>query len=292
MIRPIAVGGTGESYANDIRTAVPAGSMLSFVTNSLDPQYFNTAWWVGYPSAYGVPMSFEASVDAGLDALDAKVQAALTAGNKVVLLGYSQGAVIVRRYLAALAEGEYGDAENYTDLIVGAACVADPYRDQGNYIGAVDPGGYGLAGTTTFWQDGYLLEAAAERDPITAAPADSMLRIIADLTRFMSIDMRKVHEWFADMIKTIRDDGWQKANLDWGQFWVTGQRVQNAIDLAGGYFPLRKYKTMPWLPEIVINPGGGRHTCYATERVPGSNLTYCEMLAFEINYLAFKGHSA
>lgn len=284
MIRPIAVGGTGESYPGDARTTMPEPviSMLSFITQKLDPDYYLPGRWVGYPASYGDPMPYETSVEEALNNLDPVVQAALTAGEQVVLLGYSQGASVVRRYLSALAAGEYGDPDSYYGDILGAACVADPYRPEGVALG-YEPGGYGIAGETGIWEDGFLLEVAASRDPICAAQYNSLLRTVADLSGFMSTDIRNLQGWMKAMMKTIQDRGWQNANLDWGQFWLVGQRVNEAIDMAGGYLPRIEYKTLPWLPPIVVNPGGGRHTCYGVERMPGSQYTYCEMLALELN---------
>lgn len=287
MIRPIAVGGTGESFPGDARIEMPEPmiSMLSFITEKLDEEYYLPGRWVGYPASYGDPMPYETSVQEALDNLDPVVQAALTAEEQVVLLGYSQGASVVRRYLSAIRAGEYGDPEGYVGLILGAACVADPYRPEGVVVG-YEPGGYGIAGTTPQWEDSFLLEVAAHRDPICAAPYNSLLRTIADLSGFMSTDIRNLQGWMKAMMKTIQDRGWQNANLDWGQFWLVGQRVNEAIDMAGGYLPRIEYKTMPWLPPIVINPGGGRHTCYGMEKMPNSQYTYCEMLALELNSIA------
>lgn len=293
MIRPIAVGGTGESYPGDERTEMPAKeiSMLTFITEKLDPDYYLPGRWVGYPASYGDPMPYETSVEEALLNLDPIVQAALSADEKVVLLGYSQGASVVRRYLSEIARGEFGDPDTYYGgKLLGAACVADPYRPEGVALGH-DPGGYGIAGQTQVWEEGYLLEVAASRDPICAAQDNSLLRTVADLSGFMSTDIRNLHDWMKAMMKTIQDRGWQNANLDWGQFWLVGQRVNEAIDMAGGYLPRIEYKTFPWLPPVVINPGGGRHTCYGVERMPGSQYTYCEMLALQLNDAAKAGQA-
>lgn len=284
MIKPIAVGGTSESYAGDVRTEMPVKevSMLTYVTNALSEEYFEPARWVGYPASYATPMPYEESVGEGIDNLHPVVEDAIAEFDRVALLGYSQGASVVRRYLAKLAAGDYGDPADYEGVIVGAGCVADPYRPEGNALG-FEPGGYGLAGKTTVWDGGYLFEVAAHRDPICAAKYNSYLRDVADFTGYMTPDPRKLDQWMKKNIATIKDKGWQNANLDWGQFWLTGQRVNNSIDEAGGYLQRIEYQTMPWLPPIVINPGGGRHTCYGVELLPGSIYTYCETLAMAMN---------
>ena len=284
MILPIAVPGTSESHPGDTRTEMPdpSVSMLTNVTDHLDPDIFLPGRFVGYPAAYGDPMSYEESVAEGIDNLEQVVYQAMQDDQKMVLLGYSQGATIVRRYLAAVATGVYGDPAMFHGVILGAGCVADPYRPKGNCLG-IDPGGFGLAGKTTVWPDGFLYEVAATRDPICAAPENSYLRTVADFTGYMTTDPSQLILWMQAMITTLRDVGWQNANLDWGQFWLTGQRVNEAVDYAGGYLPRVEYRVTPWMPPVVINPGGGRHTCYGVETMPGSQLTYCQALADAIN---------
>jgi hypothetical protein len=108
----------------------------------------------------------------------------------------------------------------------------------------------------------------------------------------MSTDPRELAEWMQSIIVKVQQRGWQNANLDWGQFWLTGQRVNEAVDYAGGYLPRLEYKTTDWTPPIVINPGGGRHTCYGTELVPGSHFTYCELLAMALNSIGEQVNAA
>ena len=70
-----------------------------------------------------------ASLSAYLDSQ----RACLDAGEKLVLAGYSQGALIVH---LAIANGW-----EYADSLVGALLVADPFRDPGvRNIGSADPG--------------------------------------------------------------------------------------------------------------------------------------------------------
>ena len=250
MIIPVVVGGTSESYVNDLRTTVPENSMCEFTTRHLDPLYFDTARWCGYPSAYGSSMDYEESVAAGIAALWDVVETYIGEGEQVVLVGYSQGAAIIRRFLAKLAAGDYGDPTVFKDVILGAALIADPYRPEGYGIDTIPPG-YGVAGKTTIWTDGYLKEVAAPRDPICASPYNSYIRTIADFSGYFSFHQRDLIMWAKQTIIKIQEQGWQNANLDWTQFWQTGQRVREAIDGIGGYLPYDKN----------LNPRGGWHTC-------------------------------
>jgi pimeloyl-ACP methyl ester carboxylesterase len=277
VIIPVVVGGTAESFVNDLRTTVPVGTMCEFTTRHLDPLFFGTPRWVGYPAAYGSTMDYEESVAIGIAELWEIVQVYIGEGEQVVLVGYSQGAAIIRRFLAKLAAGGYGDPSVFKDVIVGAALIADPYRPPGGtHLLDTIPPGYGVAGAREIWPDGYLVEVAAPRDPICASPYNSYIRTIADFSGFFSFEPRDLIMWAKQTIIKIQEQGWQNANLDWTQFWQTGQRVREAVDGIGGYLPYDKN----------LNPGGGRHTCYGTEKMPMSQFTYCERLAIEMNTIA------
>lgn len=277
MIIPVVVGGTSESFVGDDRTEVPVNSMCEFTTRHLDPLFFAPARWCGYPSSYGSSMDYEESVAVGIAELWEVVQIYIGEGEQVALVGYSQGAAIIRRFLAKLAAGGYGDPTVFKDVIVGAALIADPYRPEGaTYTLDTIPTGYGVAGKTEIWQDGYLVEVAAPRDPISGSPYNSYIRTLADFSGYFSFEPRDLIMWAKQTIIKIQEQGWQNANLDWTQFWQTGQRVREAIDGIGGYLPYDKN----------LNPGGGRHTCYGTERMPMSQYTYCERLAIEMNTIA------
>lgn len=275
-ITPIAMGGTSESYPGDTRTEMPAEAMLTSVTKCLDAAHFNPARWVGYPAMYAGDLSYEESMGYGIEALANVIAEENAAGNLIMLLGYSQSAVIMRRMLAMCKNGEMGDPDYLAAMIVGCALVADPVRPVGMAVGH-DPGGYGLAGTEPYWDAVPLWEAAADRDPICAAPYNSFLRTAADFTGFFGFTAKALNRWMTDAGQKIRNKEWQNANLDWGQFWLIGMRVNQAIDQLGGY-----------LPQSPLNPGGGRHTCYNKELVPGSPFTFCELLAVQMNTRARK----
>ncbi|WNY15128.1 lysin B [Rhodococcus phage MacGully] len=282
MIHPIVVGGTTESYPNDLRTTVPTNTMLHSVTKHLDPAHFAPARWVGYPAKYGDGGAYETSVNQGMWAtLLAMLEISGSAGdndpwyqdNHFWLIGYSQGATVIRRLNEELLKTN--SLPVMRRKIAGISGVADPYRPVGVALG-FDPGGFGVAGTANWDKGTPMLQIAASRDPICAAPYNSYIRTVADFTGYMSFtkpgDLAK---WASEVIRRIQNRGWQNANLDWGQFWLTGMRVAEAVDQLGGY-----------LPKSPLNPGGGRHTCYNIEKMPNSPFTYCERMAQEMNTIA------
>ncbi|WNM64943.1 lysin B [Rhodococcus phage Apiary] len=297
MIHVLVLGGTSESYPDDQRTEVPSNTMLYSITRHLDPAHFHPARWVGYPAQYAGSMDYEESVQVAIGNTyqvlgETMAGPGWAEGDRFWLIGYSQGATVVRR-MNELLLGENPTAESimeYRNAIAGISCVADPYRPEGVALG-FDPGGYGVAGKARYDKGTPMLQVAADRDPICAAPYNSFIRTVADFTGYFAMDKASLQEWARDLIKRIKSQGWQNANLDWGQFWLFGQRVDNAIDQLGGYLPRSEIRNpIPGLPPIVINPGGGRHTCYNIERMPNSPYTYCERIALEMNHIARRNH--
>lgn len=288
MITPIVMGGTTESYPGDQRTEVPRECLLYSVTRHLDPEYFNTARWVGYPALYAGDLSYEQSLAVGVEAMKAAVtEETAVKGNHVILLGYSQSAVVVRRLLAEAKTGKFGDPTWNAEWIKAAGLVADPVRPKGVALEYdPHPGWYGVAGTEPVWDAVPLLEMAAHRDPISSVPDNSLIRSLADFSGFFGFNQAALDRWVQDMIAKVKSKGWQNANLDWRQFWLVGQRVNEAVDALGGYLPRQEVRFSRFLPPSIVNPGGGRHTCYNIERMPGSQYTYCERLALELNRIA------
>lgn len=287
MITPIVMGGTTESYPGDTRTEVPSNTMLHGVTRHLDPTFFNPARWVGYPAQYAGQHSYEESMAIGTEALKTAITEETTAGNHVVLLGYSQSATIVRRLLAECMNGTFGDPVWNAAWIKAAGLIADPVRPKGVALGHdPHPGWYGVAGEEPVWDRVPLLEMAADGDIIASAPENSLVRSVADFSAFFGFSANGLHQWVAGLIRTVTSRGWQNANLDWGQFWLVGQRVDQAIEGLRGYLPRSEFRPTKWSAPIVINPRGGRHTCYGVEKMPNSIYTYTERLAVELNRIA------
>lgn len=258
--------------------------MLGFVTRELDPAFYNPARWIGYPAQYAGTMDYEASIGAAIVKAMPIILAQINQGNMVVLLGYSQGAVVARRILAQFGQGVYGPADSFRNKVIGAALVADPVRPPGKNLGNFVAPGSGVAGSEPIWDKAFLLELANPKDIICSAPYNSLIRTFADFTGFFATNPNSLNRWVSDTQKKIQKRGWQNANLDWGQFWLIGQRVAEAVEGLQGYLPTtRRRNPLPWLPDLVINPKGGQHTLYPQAIMPGENKTYCQVLAAELN---------
>ncbi len=272
LVKPIAVGGTFESWPGDPRQTLPMGSMLSGVTGRLDAKIFDRARWVGYPASYGGNLSFSQSVDEGVKRLDAVVFEELENHRYIVLLGYSQGSIVIRRWLQRTSQ--------VAGLvrIVGVGMVADPGREQGQAInvgatwsGIVDVG-KAPATITDRWYS-----VANPLDPITCLPDDSLLRSVAAFTEFFSTNPAYLDDWMRKNIEKLMTRKWQTANVPPASLaW----RVPQALEQAGRYLP----KDMKVFGRtVLVNPSGGQHTNYGSAQAPSSGRTYTQLLAEKLN---------
>jgi pimeloyl-ACP methyl ester carboxylesterase len=188
----LAVGGTGETHRKDPRTAV--SGMLAQVTDRLDERF--DCRWVRYPASYGpVPrrngISYRESVAAGVDNLRAEMA---RASGPVMLIGYSQGAVVIRQLLAT----------THAD-VAAVGFVADPYQPPGVVAGC---DGFGLAGHGPDLPEGLpALWIGHPGDVICNASDDSLLRDLADLTATFST--RDVRGWFAGLWHILRSNSFR-----------------------------------------------------------------------------------
>ncbi|WP_419221191.1 PE-PPE domain-containing protein [Gordonia sp. CPCC 206044] len=269
----LAVGGTGESFLGDRRPNV--SGLLSAVTSRLDERF--DCRWVGYPASYGPAprlggMSYLRSVAIGTDELHAALQR--TTG-PVALIGYSQGAVVIR---SALHDLSVMGAE-VLQRITAVGFVADPHQPPGVVPGCVGGGvaGPGLAlpsDLPVFW-------VGASDDAICNAGADSYLRDIADLTAGMTLG--RVREWYTYLWQVLRHNAFQNATrtrVGLGQMMRDIVRLRSASGEVRGYLP----GVIAWHGLRIRNRRGGRHTAYAREpyrrgSVTDPDSTGCEALA-------------
>lgn len=172
MIDIITCRGTGEAMNSP-------DNLLTHVTAALNPARFRLLGEVDYPACIGpanhagdpLGISEAESVTQGMASLAALIRAT---PNRVGLLGYSLGAELVSRFLAAKATGEYADCE-----LALAGLVANPDRAPGESIDAA-PVGFGINGAHAPWpQDIPTFTAANPADGITSCPAGSPLRNLA-----------------------------------------------------------------------------------------------------------------
>lgn len=196
------VGGTGESHLGDRRTEVTG--LLSGVADVLDERF--ACRWVGYPASYGPApepggMSFADSVAIGAARLASLLE--VSAGT-VALVGYSQGAVVIRTALAALADR----GDGVLGRILGIGFVADPHQPPGAVPGC---DGWGVAGPGEPLPPGIpVIWVGAPDDMICNARPDSLVRDIADLTRPMAAGT--AGRWLRSAWGTLRRNDLQNAD--------------------------------------------------------------------------------
>lgn len=270
-ITVLAVGGTGESHPGDERTQVTG--MLAGVTDALDHRF--AARWVPYPAAYGPTagrdgMAYIDSVACGVAAL---ARAVRVADGPVMLVGYSQGAAVVRAFLA------HPVSATLVGRVLAVGFVADPHQPPGVVPGCT---GWGVAGpgaqlpgvVPACW-------VGAPDDVICNASDDSLIRDVADLTD--SLSMLHVRRWISDMCAAVLSRRMQNAartSITPRQWRRDAHRIRAALAEVRGYLP-SKIALGKWR---LTNPGGGRHVSYDGEpyrRAPltDPDLTGCQMLA-------------
>lgn len=253
-ITVLTVGGTGESYRGDRRTAV--SGMLGAVVDDLDERFVPR--WVGYPASYGPAtgrrgISYADSVAEGVRSLR---QALTDTDGQVVIVGYSQGAVVVRRCVHELEL----DADLSIDRVIGLGFVADPHQPPGVVTGC---SGWGVAGEgpplpgriPAWW-------VGAPTDMICNAEPDSLIRDIADLTA--SLEFRRPLNWIRDMLVVLRDNAFQNAartSLRPAQWGRDVHRLRAAWRAVRRYLPA----LIVWHSLVITNRDGGRHTAYCRE---------------------------
>ncbi|MFW0796408.1 PE-PPE domain-containing protein [Gordonia sp. CPCC 205515] len=250
----LVVGGTGESFAGDDRTTVTG--MLAAVTDCLDDRF--AARWVGYPASYGPTpqldgVSYRQSLTVGERHLRDALRATI---GPVMLIGYSQGAVVIRAVLHDL----WRSGDPMLRRVLAAGFVADPHQPPGVVDGC---DGWGVAGPgpdlppglATYW-------VGAADDVICNAGADSLVRDIADLTASMAL--QRPREWAQQLWTLVRHNAFQNASrtsISLTQMRRDVGRIGAAAREVLGYLP----RVMRWHGVAVTNRLGGRHTSYARE---------------------------
>lgn len=273
-IHVLCIGGTSEVYSSGKLAnggfAVPKSAMHYGFANRLKKEIFEPEWIV-YPADYGANMSYRESVDIGIDATFARMREIVGADPqaKFILSGYSQGAAVAQ----ILAERICSEKDFLKGTwLLGTANIASPYRRQGTSITGMPPTpGFGLAGPGMYLGDKiFQFELVAPGDPISTGMNNSKLRQVAVLSEWMSA--KNPAKWVEKMIEATlegrvgtRRSTFVESVQAWSQAWPEVQR---------------------YLPWSQLNPNGGRHTCYATERskVDPRNRTYTDILADTLNW--------
>ncbi|QGP90418.1 PE-PPE domain-containing protein [Gordonia sp. 135] len=253
-ITVLVVGGTGESYPGDVRTEVTG--LLAGVADELDDRF--SSRWVAYPASYGPAphpggMSFADSVAIGARRLSELLER--TTG-PVALLGYSQGAVVIRAALAELGTRRH----HVVGRVLGVGLVADPHQPAG-----VIPGcdGWGVAGPGEQLPTGLpVVWVGAPDDMICNARADSLVRDIADLTRAMTF--AALGRWGGSAFGVLRRNAFQNARRTAVR---PSQWRRDVHRLASAWWEIRCYlpSMIRFLGVVWTNSPGGRHTSYRHE---------------------------
>lgn len=245
----LAIPGTFESHRGDDRIE-PVG-MCAQVTRYLDPEIFECVN-VGYPADFGLHGMSEVESMATCQArLHEMIRATPL---PVVLVGYSQGAQVVRKLLADIAADDVTTRDLF---IAGAGLIADPERNLGDAIaGSPNMGGCGIAGQGPAWPpDIPVWQLALRLDPITNSATSSPLRPIADVLKWFNV----FHpiDWIRDCRAMIAVRGAQSASFTLGSATLAVRDLDH-------------YLREHW------------HERYAIELFPGTDRTYTEQLAHVI----------
>ncbi|MGV9712302.1 PE-PPE domain-containing protein [Gordonia sp. NPDC003424] len=253
-ITVLVVGGTGESFDGDDRTDVTG--LLAGVTDCLDARF--VCRWVGYPASYGPTpradgMSYRRSLVAGMRQLGAALHR--TTG-PVMLIGYSQGAVVIRSLLHELDRTRSPLLEH----VMAVGFIADPHQPPGVVAGC---DGWGVAGPGEQLPPGLAAHwVGAADDVICNAGADSVIRDVADLTSSMALG--RPREWLRQMWMVLRKNTFQNAgrtSIGLSQVRRDIGRLHSAAREVTGYLPT----VIRWRGVVIHNRHGGRHTSYAGE---------------------------
>lgn len=255
------VPGTFEPVSQD---GFPVG-MLKRVSDQLPPDRFQCQQ-IRYPMSYGNPTAYEDSVGAGVKALLAGIR---QTANPAVLIGYSQGAVVVSRVAAEIRDGKHPDLD--VRMVV---TVANPERaeGEGGVPGSGIAGGRSLAGCPF-----PVVQLALPDDAITSASRDSLWRTVSDLSAYMSGDVRR---WAEKSLAALNRRQLQNLSRWENGLWMLGQtprRVSTAAREINGYLGRPAIGPIPAVPSI--------HTLYGVRKFPGTNRSYLDFAAERIRSL-------
>ena len=257
MIDVITVRGTGN-------TPGPRNGMCGLVATKLkfdkfqlsDCVYPATIGRVGASDGKGVPL--DVSVAIGVADLARQTAASK---NRVGLISYSLGGIIVSRFLEAVERGDFRNADGSKLDVAFAVNISNPSRAPGDSI--VPAPGFGLHSSHGKWPANTVVyELASPRDIICSADRFSPARHIAGaLSPFAALEQRRTDP-LADL--------WAMREADWFARFRPGRYTEAAIGLAGYLIPYG-------------NPQRTQHTMYGIEKVPGTNVTWTDWAAAEIN---------
>ncbi|MCZ4585313.1 alpha/beta fold hydrolase [Rhodococcus opacus] len=231
-------------------------NMLTNTTQLLDPARF-VVKQVPWEASYGpVPdpggSAFDKALSEGRTLL---LRMIAEDPSPVVLLGYSGGAALAGNVAAEVGRGQHPSLD-----VRGAGLIADPLRPA-----SPDLPGWGIAGQRLItgmpvWQ------IADPLDVICCCPDNSPLRTFADQSAAFSLADPRA--WVSDLVDRLRTRRWQAVILNWWRPWTVWQQYSEAIDDVNGYL------------------FRGDHTSYRVRLAPGTDRTYCALLADRVGSLS------
>lgn len=257
MIDVKVIRGTGNARG-------PLSDMCGLVTRKLNPQKFRlgevnypaTIGRIGATDGRGVPM--DQCVEIGVQDLARQVR---NSPNRAGIISYSLGGIVASRFLERVERGEWLN-ENGSKLDVAFVVnISNPSRAPGDSI--IPAPGFGLHSSHGKWPASTVVyELASPRDIICSADRFSPARHIAGaLSPFAALEQRRTDP-LADL-RAMRE-------ADWFARFRPGRYTEAAIGLAGYLIPYG-------------NPQRTQHTMYGIEKVPGTNVTWTDWAAAEIN---------
>ncbi|NIL77634.1 hypothetical protein [Rhodococcus sp. B10] len=251
-------------------TANQRGALNGAMTGHV-ARHFQNKWDlydISYSASIGniraageLPLSLDDSVTQAVADLVRFVQ---STNDVVGLVSYSLGGIAAMRFLEGVASGKYRNRDGSRMEIAFHVGIANPSRNRG------DSAVSGLKGSGLHSSHGPLpagmlnLEVCNPHDIIGNADEYSPARHIArGLSPFAALEGKA-----ADPFKSV--DALRKA--DWLARIRPGRYTEALIGLAGYAFP-----------NPARTPRTTEHTLYATERFPGSTLTWTDWAAAEID---------
>ncbi|OZC80220.1 hypothetical protein CH274_13375 [Rhodococcus sp. 06-418-5] len=242
----------------------PRNDMCGLVTRKLNPEKFRlfdvnypaTIGRIGASDGRGVPM--DQCVEIGVQDLARQV---LNSPNRAGIISYSLGGIVASRFLERVERGEWLNRNGSKLDIAFVVNIANPARAAGDSI--VPAPGFGLHSSHGKWPANTVVyELANPRDIICCADRFSPARrIAAGVSPYAALELNE-----SDPFKRL--DGLR--STDWLARLRGGSYTAAAAGLLGYLVPYG-------------NPPRTQHTAYAVEHVPGTNVTWTDWAAAELN---------
>lgn len=257
MIDVKVIRGTGNARG-------PLSDMCGLVTRKLNRDKFHlgevnypaTIGRIGASDGRGVPM--DQCVEIGVQDLARQVR---NSPNRAGIVSYSLGGIVASRFLERVERGEWLNPNGSKLDVAFVVNISNPSRAPGDSI--VPAPGFGLHSSHGKWPANTVVyELANPRDIICCADRFSPARrIAAGVSPYAALELNQ-----SDPFKSID----ALRSTDWLARLRGGSYTAAAAGLLGYLVPYG-------------NPGRTTHTAYGVENVPGTNVTWTDWAAAELN---------